>query len=101
MSVRPRLVISRYARRRFSVTPVTAPFYAASVEVGNTTTKCILTVTDLETGLTDVIGKAVRLTSEIRPPGADETVFGQTLAKTLLTHDALLHGYGEPCVLLV
>ena len=89
MSVQPRLVVSHYAGRRLSVTPVSAPYYVASVEVGNTTTKCILTVTDPDTGMTDITGKCVRMTSSVRKPGNGEIVFGKTLGGTPLTREAL------------
>ncbi|MBQ3620103.1 MAG: DUF2114 family protein [Methanosarcinaceae archaeon] len=89
MSVQPRLVVSHYAGRRLSMTPVSAPYYVASVEVGNTTTKCILTVTDPDTGMTDITGKCVRMTSSVRKPGNGEIVFGKTLGGTPLTREAL------------
>ncbi|MDQ1261866.1 MAG: hypothetical protein QG575_1047, partial [Euryarchaeota archaeon] len=39
------------------------PFYiVASVEVGNTTTKCVLTATDMNTGKTYIVNKTVKMT---------------------------------------
>lgn len=64
-------------------------FVVASVEAGNTTTKCILTVTDLKTGTTEVIGKHVRLTREIQKPSQLSAVFGKTLSGTELTKETL------------
>ncbi len=41
------------------------PFYiVASVEVGNTTTKSILTATDLNTGKTYIVNKTVKMTRD-------------------------------------
>ncbi|MDR0767120.1 MAG: methanogenesis marker 14 protein [Methanosarcinales archaeon] len=64
-------------------------FIVASVEAGNTTTKCILTSTDLETGITEIIGKAVRLTRDIQKPLDESDVFGKTLGGTALAKDTL------------
>ncbi len=66
------------------------PFYTvASVELGNTTTKCILVSTNLKTAEIFEIEKEVRLTREVRPPRPDETVFGSTLVGTDLTRDSV------------
>jgi len=43
-------------------------FIVASVEMGNTTTKCILTGVSLETGMSYVINKTVSMSRDIRPP---------------------------------
>lgn len=64
-------------------------FIVASVEAGNTTTKCILTATDLKTGKTEIIGRCVRLTRDIQPPPAGAKVFGKTVAGTPLTKETL------------
>ena len=64
-------------------------FIVASVEVGNTTTKCILTETDLKTGKTEITGKHIRLTREIRKPDNESEIFGKTVAGTELTKDTL------------
>ena len=61
-------------------------FYnVASVELGNTTTKCIIVSTNLETSEIYEIGKEVRLTREVPPPQPDEAVFGKTLFGIELT----------------
>ncbi len=76
--VRPRGIGAASLRR--------GPFYTvASVELGNTTTKCILTATNLETAEIFIIDKEVRLTREVRDPGPDETVFGSTIVGVELT----------------
>ena len=66
------------------------PFYTvASVELGNTTTKCILVTTNLETAEIYEIEKDVRLTRDVRPPRSDETVFGRTIFGVDLTRDSV------------
>ncbi len=66
------------------------PFYTvASVELGNTTTKCILVSTNLKTAEIFEIEKEVRLTRDVRPPRPDETVFGSTLVGIDLTREAV------------
>ncbi|MGA2917663.1 methanogenesis marker 14 protein [Methanoregula sp.] len=64
-------------------------FIVASVEMGNTTTKCILTGVSLETGMSYVINKTVSMSRDIRPPKPNETVFGATLDGTPLTREAV------------
>ena len=64
-------------------------FLVASVEMGNTTTKCILTGVSLETGMLYVINKTVSMSRDIRPPKPNETVFGATLDGTPLTREAV------------
>jgi putative methanogenesis marker protein 14 len=64
-------------------------FIVASVEMGNTTTKCILTGVNLETGMSYVIHKTVSMSRDIRPPKPGETVFGATLDGTQLTREAV------------
>lgn len=54
-------------------------YIAASVELGNTTTKCIITATNLNTSETYLINKTVKMTRDIRPPKKDEEVFGETV----------------------
>ncbi len=66
------------------------PYYiVASVEVGNTTTKSILTATDLEKGKTQIINKTVRMTRDVRPPKPDEEIFGRTICGTPLTKESV------------
>lgn len=64
-------------------------FVVASVELGNTTTKCILTATDLKIGKTYLVKKTVRLTKEARDPKAGEEVFGKTLWGKLLSEESI------------
>lgn len=60
-------------------------FTVASVELGNTTTKCILSTTNLKTAEIFEIAKEVRFTRDVRQPYPDETVFGKTLTGIRLT----------------
>ncbi|MDD1715893.1 MAG: methanogenesis marker 14 protein [Methanolinea sp.] len=60
-------------------------FIVASVEMGNTTTKCILTGVNLETGMSYVINKTVKMSRDVRKPKPGEEVFGETLDGTQLT----------------
>ncbi len=64
-------------------------FIVASVELGNTTTKCILTATDLEEGMTYLIHKEVRMTRDVRPPRTGEEVFGETVWGVQLTRESV------------
>lgn len=64
-------------------------FTVASVEAGNTTTKCIITATDMDTGKTTIVGRCVRLTRDIRKPADNEKIFGKTISGTPLTKEAL------------
>ncbi len=64
-------------------------FIVASVEMGNTTTKCILTGVSLETGKSYVINKTVSMSRDIRPPKPGEEVFGETLDGTKLSRLAV------------
>ncbi len=64
-------------------------FIVASVEMGNTTTKCILTGTNLETGRCYVIHKTVSMSRDVRPPKPGEEVFGATLVGTPITRESV------------
>ncbi|WP_340820407.1 methanogenesis marker 14 protein [Methanolobus sp. WCC4] len=64
-------------------------FIVASVEVGNTTTKCILTATNLEDGKTRLVKKSVSMTRDVRPPKPGEEVFGKTLNGVELTRESV------------
>jgi len=64
-------------------------FIVASVEMGNTTTKCILTGMNLEDGRSYVINKTVLMSRDVRPPKPGETVFGTTLDGTELTRESV------------
>lgn len=54
-------------------------FVVASVELGNTTTKCIVTATNMRDGKIYLLNKTVKLTKGIRKPLPGETVFGKTV----------------------
>jgi len=64
-------------------------FIVASVEMGNTTTKCILTGTNLETGRCYIIHKLVSMSRDVRPPKPGEEVFGETLVGTPITRESV------------
>ena len=64
-------------------------FLCASVEMGNTTTKCILTGTNLETGFAYLINKTVRMSRDIRPPKPGEEIFGETIDGTQITRQSV------------
>ena len=70
-------------------------FIVASVELGNTTTKCILSATDLDEGRTYLLNKTVRLTKEVREPRPGEEIFGKTLWKKELTIGSVTEFVGE------
>ena len=67
----------------------TTYYIVASVEMGNTTTKCILTATDVDTGKTYLINKTVKMTRDVRPPKPGEAVFGKTLDGRPLTRESV------------
>ena len=51
------------------------PYYiVASVEVGNSTTKCILTATNMKNGQTRIVDKTVKMTRDVRKPKPGEEV---------------------------
>jgi putative methanogenesis marker protein 14 len=64
-------------------------FIVASVEMGNTTTKCILTGTNLETGRTYIINKTVSMSRDVRPPKPGEEIFGVTLVGVPITKESV------------
>jgi putative methanogenesis marker protein 14 len=64
-------------------------YIVASVELGNTTTKCILTATNLNTSRTYLLDKTVKMTRDIRPPKKDERVFGETVWHVELTKESV------------
>ncbi|MFW9840438.1 MAG: methanogenesis marker 14 protein [Candidatus Thorarchaeota archaeon] len=66
------------------------PFYTvASVELGNTTTKCVLVTTNLETAEIYEIEKEVRMTRDVRHPKEEEEVFGRTVFGVELTRESV------------
>lgn len=64
-------------------------YIVASVELGNTTTKCILTATNLNTSRTYLLDKTVKMTRDIRPPKKSERVFGETVWHVELTKESV------------
>ncbi len=64
-------------------------FLVASVEVGNTTTKCILTATNLKDGRNWLVNKTVKMTRDVRPPRPGERIFGKTLSGVSLTRESI------------
>lgn len=84
----PPLIISGpgLEKREYNTKPY---FIVASVEMGNTTTKCILTGVDLEKGVCYVINKTVSMSRDVRKPKPGEEIFGQTLDGTDLTRESV------------
>ncbi len=66
-----------------------AYYIVASVEVGNSTTKSILTATNMKYGQTGIVNKTIKMTRDVRPPRPDEEVFGRTLCGTPLTRNSV------------
>ncbi|MCX6694592.1 MAG: methanogenesis marker 14 protein [Methanomicrobiales archaeon] len=64
-------------------------FIVASVEMGNTTTKCILTGVSMETGMSYVVNKTVKMSRDVRKPRPGEEVFGETLDGTKITRESV------------
>ncbi|MEN4007340.1 MAG: methanogenesis marker 14 protein [Methanobacteriaceae archaeon] len=81
-----------YLRKRagagISMKPETY-YIVASVELGNTTTKCIITATNLNTSRTYLLDKTVKMTRDIRPPKKGEKVFGKTVWEVELTKESV------------
>jgi putative methanogenesis marker protein 14 len=64
-------------------------YIVASVELGNTTTKCILTATNLNTSHSYLLDKTVKMTRDIRAPKKGEKVFGSTVWGVELTKESV------------
>ena len=64
-------------------------YIVASVELGNTTTKCIITATNLKDSHTYLLDKTVKMTRDIRPPKKGEKVFGETVWEVELTKESV------------
>ncbi|MGC9444316.1 MAG: methanogenesis marker 14 protein [Candidatus Methanospirareceae archaeon] len=73
----------RLSRGDLSIKPL---FIVASVELGNSTTKAILTATDLESGRTYILSKAVRMTREAL---SKHEVFCHTISLVDLSEDSI------------
>lgn len=87
MALKPRIAESPVVRL---IDLKAKPFFiVASVEVGNTTTKCILTATNMDMGKTFIINKVVKMTRDVRGPKPGETVFGRTLTGVELTRESI------------
>lgn len=66
------------------------PYYiVASVEVGNTTTKSILTATNMVSGKTYIVNKTIKMTRDVRQPKPGEEIFARTINGTPLTKDSI------------
>ncbi len=75
--------ILRLSRGDLTLRPI---FIAASVELGNSTTKSILTATDLKSGKTYILDKAVKMTREAR---SDHDSFCHTLSLVDLSEESI------------
>ena len=64
-------------------------YVTASVELGNTTTKSIVTATNLNTSECYLLNKTVKMTRDIRPPKPNEEVFGKTVWGIELSKEAV------------
>ena len=64
-------------------------YVTASVELGNTTTKCILAATNLNNSKSYLLDKTVKMTRDIRPPKPIEKVFGKTVWGIELSKEAV------------
>jgi len=71
------------SRGDLSIKPL---FIVASVELGNSTTKAILTATDLKSGRTYILNKAVRMTRDALSPQA---AFCHTISKVALSEASI------------
>ncbi|WP_370575385.1 methanogenesis marker 14 protein [Methanomethylovorans sp.] len=89
MGHKPRIVESPSVRLIELKSGSNAYFIVASVEVGNTTTKCILTATNLEDGKTRLVTKTVTMTRDVRAPKPGEEIFGRTLSGVELTRQSI------------
>src|SRR5665648_301110 len=66
------------------------PYYiVASVEVGNTTTKCIIMATNMDDGKTRHVASEIRMTRDVRQPKKGEKIFGRTLNNIPLTRQSI------------
>lgn len=80
--------VKRKVGAGISMTPDTY-YIVGSVELGNTTTKCILTATNLTDSHTYLLDKTVKMTRDIRPPREGEEVFGETVWEVELTKESV------------
>ncbi len=64
-------------------------YVTVSVELGNTTTKCVTMATNLNTSKCYLLNKTVKMTRDIRPPKPTEKVFGKTVWGIELSREAV------------
>jgi putative methanogenesis marker protein 14 len=91
---KPRIAQSQYIKPfelkgDLKLAEFVAYFIVASIEVGNTTTKCILTATNMKDGHTRVLNKTVKMTRDVRKPKPNERIFGSTLSGVSLTKESI------------
>ena len=91
---KPRIAESQYIKPSelkgdLKLAEFVAYFIVASIEVGNTTTKCILTATNMKDGHTRVLNKTVKMTRDVRKPKPNERIFGSTLSGVSLTKESI------------
>jgi putative methanogenesis marker protein 14 len=91
---KPRIAESQYIKPSdlkgdLKLAEFVAYFIVASIEVGNTTTKCILTATNMKDGRTRVLNKTVKMTRDVRKPKPNERIFGSTLSGVSLTKESI------------
>ncbi len=85
LTARPKIATSPTVRL-IELKSKSNPYYiVASVEVGNTTTKCIIMATDMNDGKTRHVASEIRMTRDVRHPKEGEEIFGRTLNNTPLT----------------
>ena len=91
---KPRIAESQYIKPSelkgdLKLAEFVAYFIVASIEVGNTTTKCILTATNMKDGRTRILNKTVKMTRDVRKPKPNERIFGSTLSGVSLTKESI------------
>jgi len=84
---KPKVIIPRSVG--VTTTRMNPYFTVASVELGNTTTKCIISTTNLHTAEIFQLAKDVRFTRDVRPPKTGEEIFGETLVGVELTRESV------------
>lgn len=83
MSYSDLFFILRLSRGNLALRPI---FIVASVELGNSTTKSILSATDVSSGKTYILDKAIRMTREAL---AHESAFCHTITMVELSEDSI------------
>jgi len=67
----------------------TAYHIVLSVDVGNTTTACVIVGTNLATGITYIVNKNVRMLHSIRQPREGENIYGRSIDGITLSKNAI------------